>query len=170
MSNWKQGYIPPQTKEPYQQQRAVPQPQRYTAPRIPRETAVGKKRSVFLLISFVLGALFLIILVPGVFNQTDKVVSQTANTLEDVGFQLGTVIGAALMIPQMIATGIAVTLNVVGWVFGGRGFSLAGAILYCVAALLMIVNAPFLLPSIVLSFIGYAKLKKQHLKGAGGYE
>lgn len=161
MSNWKQGYIPPQTKEPYQQQRAVPQPQRYTASRIQRETAVGKKRSVFLLISFVLGALFLIILVPGVFNQTDKVVSQTANTLEDVGFQLGTVIGAALMIPQMITAGIALIMNGVGWGIRSRGFSLAGAILYCVAAVLMIFNAPFLLPSIVLSFIGFAKTEKK---------
>ncbi len=161
MSNWKQGYIPPQTKEPYQQQRVVPQPHRYTASRIQRETAVGKKRSVFLLISFVLGALFLIILVPGVFNQTDKVVSQTANTLEDVGFQLGTVIGAALMIPQMITAGIALIMNGVGWGIRSRGFSLAGAILYCVAAVLMIFNAPFLLPSIVLSFIGFAKTEKK---------
>ena len=161
MSNWKQGYIPPQIKEPYQQQRAVPQSHRYTAPRIPRETAEGKKRSIFLLISFVLGALFLIILVPGVFNQTDKVVSQTANTLEDVGFQLGTVIGAALMIPQMITAGIALIMNGVGWGIRSRGFSLAGAILYCVAAVLMIFNAPFLLPSIVLSFIGFAKTEKK---------
>lgn len=161
MSNWKQGYIPPQTKEPYQQQRDVPQPQRYTASRIPRVTAVGQKRSAFLLISFVLGALFLIILVPGIFNRTDKVVSRTANTLEDVGFQLGTVIGAALMIPQMITAGIALIMNGVGWGIRSRGFALAGAILYCVAAVMMIFNAPFLLPSIVLSFIGFARTKKQ---------
>lgn len=87
--------------------------------------------------------------------------SQAATTAEEVGVQLGTMIGAALLIPQMIATGIAVILNGVGWGIRSRGFALTGAIVYCVAAVLMIINAPFLLPSIVLSFVGYARMRKE---------
>lgn len=182
MSNWKQGYIPEQPKNyqqpvqrPQQQNNQIqqmPPYQHYQQPiqqapvQIQRPQPIKRTRSIPLMISFALGVIFLIVLISGTFSHADATLGKTAETMEDVGIQLGTMIGAALMIPQMIAAGIAVILNGVGWLFGGHGFSLAGAILYCVAALLMIVNAPFLLPSIVLSFVGYAKLKKQHLKGA----
>lgn len=186
MSNWKQGYIPEQNKNyqkpvqrPQQQNNHIQhtlsnqhyqQPIQQAPVQVQRQQTIKRTRSIPLMISFALGLLFLIVLISGTFSHADATLGKTAETMEDVGFQLGTMIGTALMIPQMIATGIAVTLNVVGWVFGGRGFSLAGAIVYCVAALLMIVNAPFLLPSIVLSFVGYSKLKNQYSKGAGGYE
>lgn len=159
MSNWKQGYIPNNVNET----RKLQQPNHTSQVRADtqRQTVVIKrKRSIVLLISLVLGSLFFVVLVSGTFSRADNTLSQTANTAEDVGRQIGTAIGAALMIPQMVVTGIAVVLNGVGWGIRSSGFSLSGAILYCVAAVLMIVNAPFLLPSIVLSFIGYSKLKK----------
>ena len=113
-----------------------------------------------LLISAVLGLIFFIVLVSGTTSLTNQRLSQTATTAEEAGFQLGTMIGAALLVPQMVATGIAVILNAVGWGIRSRGFALAGAIIYCVAAVLMLINAPFLLPSIVLSFVGFAKMGK----------
>lgn len=162
MSNWKQGYIPNNAKETQQPRRGNYQPQRYATTQHYPAAVEKRKRSITLLISLVLGALFFIVLVSGTFSRADSTLSRTANSMNDVGFQLGTMIGAALMIPQMVVTGIAVILNGVGWGIGSRGFSLSAAILYCVAAVLMIINAPFLLPSIVLSFVGYSKLKKQY--------
>ena len=138
----KQGYIPPQT---FQQ----------TIPQV-RTTA---RRSIPLLISAVLGLLFVVVLMSTAFNQTDQTLSTTANTAEDVGRQLGTLIGVGMLMPQIVTSAIAVILNAVGWGTRKRGLALAGAILYCVAAVLMIFNAPFLVPSIVLSFIGYARMK-----------
>lgn len=189
MSNWKQGYIPdqpkplnrqtqppsnndqhpPLTQHTYQPQLEyhVPQQQVYVQEQqtqASRSFSVQKqrvkpKRSIPLFISLVLGVIFFIVLVSGTFSRADQALSQTANTANEVGYQLGTMIGTALMIPQMIATGISVILNGVGWAIRSRSFALAGAILYCVSAVLMIVNAPFLLPSIVFSFIGFSKLK-----------
>jgi uncharacterized membrane protein (DUF485 family) len=160
MSNWKQGYIPNNTKVTQQPRRENHQPQRYATTQHYPTVVEKRKRSITLLISLVLGALFFIVLVCGTFSRADSTLSRTANSMNDVGFQLGTMIGAALMIPQIIATGIAVILNGVGWGLRSSGFSLSGAIIYCVAAILMIINAPFLLPSIILSFVGYSKLKK----------
>lgn len=157
----KQGYYPDTVMELQQLRQSAQQPQTYVpVQRNPMKVA-KRKRSTLLLISLVLGALFSVVLASVTFGQTDKILSQTATTAEDVGFQLGTMIGTALMIPQMIAAGIAVILNGAGWGTNSRGLSLAGAILYCVAALLMIVNILFLLPSIMLSFVGYSKLKKK---------
>lgn len=140
---------PPQPKPAYQ-----PQPG-YAAP-----VKAPAKRSLMLLIAAILGLIFFIVLVSqyaGIGSTLDK----QADSAEELGFQLGTMIGAALLLPQLVASGIAVILNAVGWGIRSRGFALAGAIVYCVAAVLMIINAPFLLPSIVLSFVGFAKMGKE---------
>lgn len=118
-----------------------------------------RKKSVLLLISFVIGLMLFLFLFINTFTRADETLSKTANTMNDVGAQLGTLIGAAMMVPQIIVAGIAVIFNGVGWGTGSRGLTLTGAILYSVSAVLMIFNAPFLLPSIALSFIGYTKLK-----------
>ena len=146
-----------QSHHPYQHG-YQPQPVQAADPK------VSSKRSIFLLISAAIALIFLIVLVPGTFSQADKAMSQNATTAEQVGFQLGTMLGAALIIPQMIATDIAFSLNAVGWGIRNRGCALAGAIVYCVAAVLMIINAPFLLPSIVLSFVGYSQMGKAKVK------
>lgn len=188
MSNWKQGYIPPpqpqtppppagqaypqqpyqqphQQQQPYQQQPYQQQPyqqQPYQQqPYAPERPAARPRRSIPLLVSLLLGLAFTIFLMTTTFSHTDKALSQTAADAGELGAQLGTLIGAALLLPQMVVSGVAVILNGVGWGIRSRGFSLAGAILYCVAAVLMIINAPFLLPSIVLSFVGYARLEKK---------
>lgn len=149
-------YSPP---PPLQYQQQTPQ---YQAParQVVRTEKPRKKRSVPLLISAVLGLAFVIVLVTGATDLVSQRLSQEATTLEEVGTQLGMVIGFGLMIPQMVMSAIAVILNAVGWGTNIRGFALAGAIVYCVAAVLMITNALFLLPSIVLSFVGFAKIKK----------
>ncbi len=98
----KQGYYPDTVMELQQLRQSAQQPQTYVpVQRNPMKVA-KRKRSTLLLISLVLGALFSVVLASVTFGQTDKILSQTATTAEDVGFQLGTMIGTALMIPQMI--------------------------------------------------------------------
>ena len=150
-----QGYVPQgqqQNDQPYQQ---TPRSARHNKPK------KRNKRSLALLISAILGLVFFVLLVSTAFNRADEVLSKTATTAGEAGAQVGTAIGFALLVPQMATTGIAVILNAVGWGARVRGLALAGAILYCVAAVLMIINAPFLVPSIILSFVGYARLAKQ---------
>ena len=64
-----------------------------------------------------------------------------------------------LMTPHLILLLIGVLFGWVGFATGKAGFSLAAAILYSVSAVLAIMNALFLVPSIVLGFIGYANQK-----------
>ncbi len=47
-----------------------------------------------------------------------------------------------------------------GWALSSRGFALTGAILYAVAAVLFPLYAMFVLIQMILSFIGFAILKK----------
>lgn len=119
-----------------------------------------RKRSVALLISAILGLAFFALVASRTFDLASQTLSSEAQTASDAGKQIGTIIGATILMPQIIVTGIAVIFNAVGWGTSSRGLTLTGAILYCVAAVLMVINAPFLLPSIVLSFVGYTRLKK----------
>ena len=107
-----------------------------------------------------MGLVFFIVLVSGTTSLTNQHLCQSASIAEEAGYQLDALIGAALLLPQMIATGVAVLLNAISWGVNSRGLALSGAIVYIMAAVLMIINAPFLLPSIVLSFVGFAKLGK----------
>ena len=78
------------------------------------------------------------------------------DTAEAVGAGFATV----LVLPHMLLLGLGVIFNWVGFGTKKNGFILAGAILYCVSALLFFIYAVFLIPSIVLGFVGYSKQKK----------
>ena len=145
----------PQNQQPYQQQQYQQQPQRRRA-----TPQVKSRRSLVLLLAAVIGLIFSIVLVTGTFGQANKVMSATANTAEDAGRQLGAAIGTALMMPQMIASAVATLLAFLGWGTSLRGFALAAGIVFIVAAVLMIINALFLLPSTILSFVAYSRMKK----------
>ena len=62
--------------------------------------------------------------------------------------------------PHMICAVLAAIFNVLGWTMSSRGFALTGAILYAVAAVLFPLYAMFVLIQMILSFVGFAKLKK----------
>lgn len=111
-----------------------------------------KKKSVALIISAVLGVLYSIYIV----SYFSGAVSGTSSGVESIGGAIAT----ALVMPHMLCVVLAAIFNVIAALANKRGFALTGAILYCVGAVLFLMYAPFVIPSIILSFIGYSKLGK----------
>lgn len=107
------------------------------------------KRSTTLLISAILGVAYSVYLV---VYFSSAVGGSGAKAI-------GGAIAATLVTPHMICVSIAAIFNVLGWLNNKRNFALVGAILYCVAALAFLLYAMFVIPSIILSFIGYSRLK-----------
>lgn len=110
-----------------------------------------EKKSVILLISAILGIVYAIYIVTYFFG----VSTGQSGTAEAIGAGIAT----ALVTPHMICTVLAAIFNVLGWALSHRGFALTGAILYCVAAVAFLMYAPFVVIQIILSFIGFARLK-----------
>lgn len=73
---------------------------------------------------------------------------------------LGGVLATALVTPHMLLVGLGAVFSWVGFCFKKSWAALVAAILYCVGALLFLMYALFVVPSIILGFIGYAKQKK----------
>lgn len=110
------------------------------------------KRSTLLLISAILGLLYSIYLV-----------SHFGGAIlgsKDAASAAGSVIASALVTPHFILVALATIFNWVAYFTNKRGFALTGGILYSVGGVLFILYIIFVIPSIVLSFVGYAKLKK----------
>ena len=60
----------------------------------------------------------------------------------------------------MICTVLATIFNGLGLFMKKRGFALVGSILYAVAMVLFIPYFMFVIVQMILSFVGFAKLKK----------
>ena len=111
-----------------------------------------KKKSTLLLISAILGILYSVYIVVYFMGAG----SNAGSTAEAIGAGIATVI----VMPHMICAVLAAIFNTLGWAMSSRGFSLTGAILYAVAAVLFPIYAMFVLIQMILSFIGFARLKK----------
>lgn len=96
-----------------------------------------QKLSKCLLISFILGVLYLI------YSATywSGTAGSGANTAEQVGSGLATII----VMPHLIFTALAVIFNGLGLFMKKRGFALTGAILYTVALVLFPVYFMFVI-------------------------
>ncbi len=110
-----------------------------------------KKKSLLLLISLILGAIYLVYIISyfagllGGSNDADLVAAGIAT---------------ALVAPHIVATSITVLFNALGYFMEKRGFALTGGIMYLVAGVLFIPYIIFVLLQALLSFIGYAKMPK----------
>lgn len=109
------------------------------------------KKNKLVLISALLGTAYMIYIV---FYFFDAI----ANT-EGVE-QVGAALAAALVGPHMFLLILAVLFNWIGYFTKASWAVLVGGILYSVSGLLFLLYVIFELPSIVLSFIGYSKVKK----------
>lgn len=111
-----------------------------------------KKKSVLLLISAIIGVLYIVysIIYWGGTN------TGTADTAEALGAGIAT----AIVFPHLICAGLAVIFNILGWAMNHRGFALTGAILYAVSMILFPLYFMFVIIEMILSFIGFARLKK----------
>ncbi len=110
------------------------------------------KHSKALLVSGILGALYAIYLI----SYFSGVITKGSGAAEQVGGAIAT----ALVTPHMILVVLAVIFNWIAYFINKRGFALTGGILYSVGGVLFLLYLPFVIPSLVLSFVGYAKLKK----------
>lgn len=79
----------------------------------------------------------------------------------DVWSQLGTGIATTLVMPHLICTLIAVIFNALGLFLNKRGFALTGAILYSVAMVLFLAYFMFVIIEMILSYVGFAMMKKK---------
>ena len=86
--------------------------------------------------------------------------SGTLATAEDDAELIGAGIATALVLPHMLITWLAVIFGIIGFFNRKAGLLLTAAILYCVGALFFLLYAAFLIPSIVMGFIGYSVQKK----------
>ena len=111
------------------------------------------KISKLLLISFILGILY--IAYSAVY--WTGAIDPNTSTAE----QAGSGLAIAIVTPHLVATSLAVIFNGLGLFMKKRGFALTGAILYAVAIVLFPVYFMFVIIQMILSFIGFAKMKKE---------
>ena len=110
-----------------------------------------KKRSKLLLISDILGTLYAIYII---------IYFSSSLNSNDAAEAVGAAIATALVMPHMILVVLAVIFNWVGYGTNKRGLALTGGILYSVAGVVFLMYIFFVIPSLVLSFVGFAKLKQ----------
>lgn len=110
------------------------------------------KKNKLLLISFILGLLYLVY---SYFYWSGTVSSETDAEA------LGAGLAMVLVFPHLVCTVIAVIFNGLGWYFHKRGFALTGGILYAVAMALFPMYFFFVLIEMILSFIGFSQIKKR---------
>jgi len=82
--------------------------------------------------------------------------TSTTDDAEAIGAGIATV----LVLPHLLVTWLGIVFGLIGFFTRKTGFQLTAAILYSVGAVLFIIYAIFLLPSIVLGFVGYSSQKK----------
>ncbi len=115
-----------------------------------------QKLNLFLLISLIIGVLYLIYSACywGGVNTTGG----------DTAEQIGSGIATAIVIPHLVCTALGVIFNALGLFLRSRGFALTGAILYTVAIFLFPIYFMFVIIEMILSYIGFAKMKKPKKK------
>ena len=109
------------------------------------------KRSKLLLVSGIIGALYVIYLI-SYFG--DAVGSSEG--MEAVSAGIATV----LVMPHAVLVGIAVIFNWVGFALSARWGALTAGILYAVSMLLMPIYFMFVLIEMILCFVAFSKMKK----------
>lgn len=111
-----------------------------------------KKRSKLLLISWGIGLLYAVYLI---VHFGGGMTGASNN-----GELLGAALATTIVGPHMACAIVAVIFNIIGWVKNARWAALAGAILYAVSMVLFPMYFMFVLIQTILSFVGFAKMKK----------
>ena len=109
-----------------------------------------KGKSKLLLVSFIIGLAYLVYLIVYFGSLNGETSSE----------QIGQALATAMVMPHIILVGLAVIFNGLGCFLNKRGFALTGAILYAVAMIVFIPYFMFVIIEMILSFVGFAKMKK----------
>lgn len=106
-----------------------------------------KKLNIWLLISFIIGVLYMIY---SVFYWGNAISTDFTGAM-----------AAMFVVPHLVCTMVAVVFNGLGLFMHKKTFALTGAILYAVAMVLFPMYFMFVLFEMILSFIGYARMRKE---------
>lgn len=117
------------------------------------EGDIKPKKSKLALVSFVLGVLYVLMLVYYFYIDQAGAVDTT-----DV---IGAGIAAAMVTPHLVVTAVAVIFNGLGYFLNNRNFVLVGAILYAVAMVLFFIYFMFVIIQMILSFVAFSKMPKK---------
>lgn len=77
----------------------------------------------------------------------------------DTAEQIGSGLAAALVTPHIVVLAISVMFGWLAFGLSSSGFALTASILYTVAGVMFIPYIFFVIPSIILGFVGYANQK-----------
>ena len=108
------------------------------------------KKSKLLLVSLILSGFYLVYIAGYFFNAMNTTTGSE---------QAGAALAMTLVIPHIVALALGLLFNVLGYAMSKRGFALTGAILYTVAIALFPIYFMFVIIQVILSFVGYSKMK-----------
>lgn len=94
---------------------------------------------------------------------TIYIISYFASTAGSAGTDaeaVGAGLAALLVLPHITLLFVGTIFGIIAFFSRKAGFALTAAIIWAVAALVFILYAAFLIPSIVLGFVGYTAQKK----------
>ncbi|EPY2272110.1 benzylsuccinate synthase [Clostridium sporogenes] len=109
-----------------------------------------KKRSKAFFTGLILATIYLIYIISYFYG-----ILGDGDTAEQIGSGLAT----ALVTPHMVVLAIAVMFGWLAFGLSSSGFALTASILYTVAGVMFIPYIFFVIPSIILGFVGYANQK-----------
>lgn len=132
-------------------------PQQKTRQNASRTAWRGKDK--LLLISAVISSAWLIIsfcIIMGAVNASPA----GANEWEQLGRQIGSAMALTILVPFLALTFVGAIFNWLAWGTGRKGLALTAGILFAVSLIFGFTYALGVIPCVVLSFVGYSRLKK----------
>lgn len=119
-----------------------------------------KRHSLALLLAFLIGACYYGFCSKFFFLDATLEATQT----EGISAFWGSALAGALVTPHIALGWMGIVLTLVAFLANSRGCALASVILYAVSAVLFFMYAMFVVPEIILSIIGYVRMKKINAK------
>lgn len=108
------------------------------------------RRSIFLLLSFLLGLIYLLYYILTAYGGMDLSGSQAE--------QLGTLMAGAVFLPHAILVFLAVVFGFLGFLVRGRACALISGILYITSIILMPICFLYVLAEMILAFVAYVRM------------
>lgn len=109
------------------------------------------EKSKLSMIAFILGIIALIFMASAILGM---------DTPTDSAEQIGASIGFAIILPSIISTTVAVLLNGIGYFTINKTVTLVSTIFYVIGLILMPLWGFLGIPSMILQFIAFTKMKK----------
>ncbi len=120
-----------------------------------------KSRSKVLFVSAILGILYSLYIISYFLG----VNSNATGASEAVGSAIAT----TLVLPHLILVVLATIFNILAFFMNSKGFAITCGVLYAIAGAAFLLYIMFVIPMIILSFIGVTKVSKiKQMQADGG--